>query len=92
MLDERPAERESLTTFAGATIPLPDGAAGRTTEGFYDVIPTRFGQVNNYVTLARTFGDQSSVVNRQSSIHRMWMIPRRRASPSAAVRSWTLNF
>lgn len=65
MLDERPAERESLTTFAGATIPLPDGAAGRTTEGFYDVIPTRFGQVNNYVTLARTFGDQSSIVNRQ---------------------------
>ena len=51
------------TTFPGAVIPLPDGAAGRTTEGFYDVIPTKFGQVNNFVTLARKFGDQSSTWN-----------------------------
>jgi hypothetical protein len=46
------------TAFAGATIPLPDGAAGRTTEGFYDVNPNRFGQVSNYITLARKFGEQ----------------------------------
>jgi hypothetical protein len=51
------------TNFPGATIPLPDGAAGRTTEGFYDVNPNRIGQVNNYITLARNFGDQSQVWN-----------------------------
>jgi hypothetical protein len=51
------------TTFPGAVIPLPDGAAGRTTEGFYDVVPTKFGQVNNYVTLARKFGDQYATWN-----------------------------
>jgi hypothetical protein len=50
-------------TFPGAVIPLPDGAAGRTTEGFYDVNPNRFGQVNNYVTLARKFGDRTEVWN-----------------------------
>jgi hypothetical protein len=50
-------------TFPGATIPLPDGAAGRTTDGFYDVNPNRFGQVNNYITLARKFGDQSATFN-----------------------------
>jgi hypothetical protein len=46
------------STFPGATIPLPDGAAGRTTNGFYDVNPNRVGQVNNLITLARKFGDQ----------------------------------
>jgi hypothetical protein len=46
------------TTVAGATIPLPDGAAGRTTDGFYDVNPNKFGQVDNYITLARKFGEQ----------------------------------
>jgi hypothetical protein len=51
------------TTFPGATIPLPDGAAGRTTDGFYDLNPNRFGQVNNYITLARNFGDQSATFN-----------------------------
>ena len=51
------------STFAGATIPLPDGAAGRTTEGFYDVNPNRIGQVNNLVTLARKFGDQYATFN-----------------------------
>jgi hypothetical protein len=51
------------TNFPGATIPLPDGAAGRTTEGFYDVIPAKFGQTNNYITLAHKFGDQSATFN-----------------------------
>jgi hypothetical protein len=46
------------TTFPGATIPLPDDAAGRTTSGFYDVNPNKVGQVNNLVTLARKFGEQ----------------------------------
>jgi hypothetical protein len=51
------------TTFPGATIPLPSGVAGRTIDGFYDVNPNKFGQVNSYVTLARKFGDQSEVWN-----------------------------
>lgn len=51
------------TDFPGATIPLPDGSAGRQTDGFYDVKPEKFGQVDNYVTLARKFGDQSLVWN-----------------------------
>ena len=42
----------------GAKIVLPDGAAGRTTSGFYDVNPGKFGQTNNLNTLARKFGDQ----------------------------------
>ena len=46
------------STFPGATIPLPDDAAGRTTNGFYDVNPNKVGQVSNLVTLARKFGDQ----------------------------------
>ncbi len=46
------------TTFPGATIPLPDDAAGRTTTGFYDVNPGKFGQVDNYNTLARKYGNQ----------------------------------
>jgi hypothetical protein len=51
------------TSFPGATIPLPDGAAGRTTVGFYDVNPNKIGRVNNLVTLARNFGDQSEIWN-----------------------------
>ena len=53
------------TSFAGATIPLPDDAAGRTTSGFYDVNPNKFGVVDNYVTLAKKLGvgDQSQVWN-----------------------------
>jgi len=43
---------------AGAKIPLPDDAAGRTTAGFFDLNPTKVGQVNNLVTLARKFGKQ----------------------------------
>jgi len=43
---------------AGAKIPLPDDAAGRTTNGFYDLNPNKIGQVNNLVTLARNYGDQ----------------------------------
>ena len=42
----------------GAKIPLPDDAAGRTTNGFYDLNPNKVGQVNNLITLARKFGDQ----------------------------------
>jgi carboxypeptidase family protein len=61
--DFTPYSVTAPTSFPGATIPLPDGAAGRTTEGFYDVIPTKFGQVNNLVTLARKFGDQSATFN-----------------------------
>ena len=48
----------SPSTYPGATIPLPDDAAGRTTNGFYDVNPNKVGQVNNLITLARKFGDQ----------------------------------
>ena len=46
------------SSFPGATIPLPDDAAGRTTNGFYDLNPGKVGQVNNLITLARKFGDQ----------------------------------
>jgi len=46
------------SSFPGATIPLPDDAAGRTTNGFYDVNPNKVGQVSNLNTLARKFGDQ----------------------------------
>ena len=51
--------------FPGATIPLPDDAAGRTTSGFYDVNPNKFGVVDNYVTLAKKagVGDQSQTWN-----------------------------
>jgi hypothetical protein len=49
------------TNFTGATIPLPDDAAGRTTSGFYDV--NVFGVTNNYVTLAKKFGDRTEVWN-----------------------------
>jgi hypothetical protein len=45
-------------TFPGATIPLPDGAAGRVTGNFYDVNPNKFGLVDNYNTLARKYGKQ----------------------------------
>jgi hypothetical protein len=51
------------TTFTGTTIPLPDGAAGRTTGGFYDVNPNKVGQVNNLVTLARKFGNRTEIWN-----------------------------
>lgn len=51
------------TTFAGTTIPLPDGAAGRNTVGFYDVNPNKVGQVNNLITLARKFGNRSEIWN-----------------------------
>jgi hypothetical protein len=61
--DFTPYSVTAPTTFPGATIPLPDGAAGRTTSGFYDVNPNKVGQVNNYITLARDFGDQSEVWN-----------------------------
>jgi hypothetical protein len=50
-------------TFPGATIALPDGAAGRTTSGFYDVNPSKIGQVDNYITLSRNFGDELQVWN-----------------------------
>ena len=43
---------------AGAKIPLPDDAAGRTTNGFYDLNPNKIGQVNNLITLARNYGNQ----------------------------------
>ena len=51
------------TSFPGATIPLPDGAAGRTTNGFYDVNPGLFGRTDNLITLARKFGKQSDIWN-----------------------------
>ena len=51
------------TSFPGATIPLPDDAAGRTTSGFYDVTPALASQVNNYITPARNFGHQSEIWN-----------------------------
>jgi len=43
---------------AGAKIPLPDDAAGRTTTNFYDLNPNKVGQTNNLITLARNYGDQ----------------------------------
>ena len=52
------ASQVAPTSVPGAVIPLPDGAAGRTTPGFYDVNPGKFGQVDNYNTLARKFGEQ----------------------------------
>jgi hypothetical protein len=51
------------TNFPGATIPLPDGAAGRQTNGFYDVNPGLFGKTDNLITLARKFGKQSDIWN-----------------------------
>jgi hypothetical protein len=50
------APSQAAFNVLGAKIPLPDDAAGRTTTGFYDVNPGRFGQVNNLNTLARKFG------------------------------------
>jgi hypothetical protein len=45
-------------SFPGVPLPLPDDAAGRTTNGFYDLNVNKVGQVNNLITLARKFGDQ----------------------------------
>jgi hypothetical protein len=51
------------SSFPGATIPLPDDAAGRTTNGFYDLNPNKIGQTNNLNTLARKFGNQYELWN-----------------------------
>ena len=42
---------------------LPSNISGQTLCGFYDIKPTLFGQVNNLVTLASNFGNQTEVYN-----------------------------
>jgi len=52
------APSQDALNAAGAKIPLPDDAAGRTTNGFYDLNPNKIGQVSNQIDLARKYGDQ----------------------------------
>jgi hypothetical protein len=51
------------TSFPGATIPLPDGTAGKVIDGFYDRNPGVFGATDNFITMADNFGDQTEVWN-----------------------------
>jgi carboxypeptidase family protein len=43
--------------------PRLPGGGGNQICGFYDINPNKFGQVNNYITYAKNFGDVSDVYN-----------------------------
>ena len=53
--------------FTSYGIPVPVDSrlpnSGQTLSGFFDVNPNRFGQVDNYVTSANSFGGQTEVFN-----------------------------
>ncbi len=61
VIDNRAVSPDDVTAFS-VTAPNTDTqlpSAGQTMTGFYDLNPNRVGQVNNYVTRASNYGDQS---------------------------------
>src|SRR5262249_19433222 len=57
-----PADYSPYCITAPVNPGLP-GGGGFQTCGLYDVVPSKFGQVNNLVTKASNFGDQTEVYN-----------------------------
>ena len=57
-----PSDYTSYCVTAPVDSHLP-GGGGNQICGFYDLNPDKFGQVNNFVTYSKNFGDQSDVYN-----------------------------
>ena len=57
-----PADFTPFSITAPADPRLP-GGGGYLVDGLYDVVPARFGQIDNYLTTAETFGDWSQRYN-----------------------------
>ncbi|HKB09156.1 MAG TPA: hypothetical protein VKD69_00835, partial [Vicinamibacterales bacterium] len=57
-----PSDYTSYCVTAPADPKLP-GGGGNQICGFYDINPDKFGQVNNFVTYAKNYGDESDIYN-----------------------------
>jgi hypothetical protein len=57
-----PSDYSSYCVTAPSDSRLP-GGGGNQLCGFYDLNPDKFGQVNNFVTYAKNFGQQSDIYN-----------------------------
>jgi hypothetical protein len=58
-----PANYDPCCITAPTDSRLPSDVSGRQICGFYDINPSKFGQVQNLVTLAKNFGRQTEIYN-----------------------------
>jgi len=57
-----PSDYTSYCVTAPTDARLPNGG-GNQVCGFYDINPDKYGQVNNYITFSKNYGNQSDVYN-----------------------------
>jgi len=62
-LNVTPANYDPYCITAPTDSRLPSSISGQQICGFYDINPTKFGSVNNVVTLADKFGKQTEIYN-----------------------------